>query len=118
MLDPKDILSIFSTLLQVNAAFLGVVVTLVALVPALVEMVRSRYPNFLSSEVTRRRLNRGLASLSITIWLFGSATFLSIVGLLTLYTVLVDLVLLISSLVIGIILWASSDLAAVARSVI
>jgi len=62
-----DIATLLATLVELNAGLLAITVTLVALVPALIEIARVKSPSFLSGEITRRHLSRGLNNLKRTI---------------------------------------------------
>lgn len=76
-----DFSSILSSLIGINVALLGVIVTLITIVPALMGLAQSKDSSYLSSEVTRRQLKRGISDLSKSIWLFGLNTILSIIAL-------------------------------------
>ena len=113
-----DIFAAFSGLLELNAALLGVTVTLVALVPTLVELIRLKYPSFFSSEVARRRLNKGLVELGRSIWLFGATTLLSIIGLVVWqHIMLLIVVTILSMLGIALIVKVGYFIASITTSV-
>jgi hypothetical protein len=98
-------------LAQISAGFLAVAVTVVALVPTLVEITHTRSATFLSQEDARDRLYAGLSILSHTIWLFGLVTFGSILLMYwpCIYLVIADLLLFLVSLVL--LIYASYDMA-------
>ena len=107
-----------SSLIQLNGGLLAVVVTLVALIPTLVEVVRAKTPSFFAGEVTRGRLRNSLTFLAWTIWTFGIATFISIFLLIhySFWAFLIVLALTAVSLIILIV--ASYIIAKIALSII
>src|SRR6266567_2631166 len=113
-----NIATTLSVLAQINAGLLAVTVTLVAIIPTLVEIVRIKSSSFLSGEVARRRLVRGMVFLSYTLGLFGLATLLSIAGIIWPYFVLLIIVSILFLLGLAILLVASYIIASTARSVI
>jgi hypothetical protein len=113
-----NISTIFSVLAQINASLLAVTVTLVVIIPTLVEIVRIKSSSFLSGETGRRRLVRGMAYLSYTMGLFGLATLLSIAGLIWTCFVLLIIVSVLFLFGLAILLVASYIIASTARSVI
>lgn len=77
-----DLITLFSVLAQLSAGLLGFVITLVTLVPTLLQLVQERQTDFLSIELARRDLLKALDPLRWTIWGFGTATLIAILGLL------------------------------------
>jgi len=76
-----DLPSILGTIAQVSAGLLAVTVTLVAVVPALVEIVRAREPQYFRSIAANSKLKRSLRALSYTIGLFGAGTLLALIDM-------------------------------------
>ena len=70
---PAEILSRMDVLADLSAALLGVSVTLVALIPAFVEVARTKVPDFLTGQQKQQSLRRALRLLMHTIWIFGAA---------------------------------------------
>src|SRR5262249_20001936 len=77
-----DLATFSSIIALVSASLLAVVLTLVALIPSLFELARTRISSFLSGEETEERLRNGLRWLSYTIWVFAVATVGGLVGML------------------------------------
>ena len=113
-----DTNAFLSSLIQLNGGLLAVVVTLVALIPTLVEVVRAKTPSFFAGEITRTQLKNSLTLLGLTIWTFGIATLVSIFLLVwfNFWFFLVALVLTVVSLIILVV--ASYLIAKIALSVI
>jgi len=105
-----------STLAQLSAALLAVVLTLVALIPTLVELVRARGLGFLSNAEVEDKLRNGLAWLGYTIWLFVIATIGGMVGVCHRSRLLAELTS--GTFVVGILVTASASyrIAALTRS--
>ena len=113
-----DLTTGMSTLAEVNAGLLAIAVTLVALIPTLIEIVRIKEPNFLIEDAARRRLKNGLSSLTHTIWLFGIATILSLVGIIYQPLFLLIIIVLISISSLLLLLRAGIQIASLARTLI
>jgi hypothetical protein len=73
-------LALLQAILGGSVTLAAISVTLVALVPVLLEIARVRIPDFLTGEEARRKLRLGLRLLGITVWIFGIATILSTVA--------------------------------------
>jgi hypothetical protein len=64
-----------STLAQMAIAILSVSVTVIAVIPALVELVRTRSPGFMAGALERQRLWQAVAVLQIATGLSSGAVF-------------------------------------------
>src|SRR5689334_13208236 len=62
------------TVAQVDAGLLAAAITLVAIVPALLEIARGQHPGFLQERAAKRSLQRSLRQLRIAVVAFGGAT--------------------------------------------
>lgn len=113
-----DITTGIITLAQLDAGLLAISVTLVALVPTLVEIVRIKSPNFLLGEVARRRMTDGLSNLRQTIWLFGISTFLSVTDFIWGSYVLFMVIIIISLISLVLLIRAGVLIATIARTLI
>lgn len=60
-------------IVDLSINLLGVSLTLIALIPVLVELVRGRAPDFMSKFEEENALDRTLLALSVTVLLFSSA---------------------------------------------
>jgi hypothetical protein len=92
---------------QLNGGLLGVVVTLIAVVPTFVEIARSRSPDFLSEKEAQRDLSNALHLLKYDILLFGSGLFLSIGGFFNNQKFLLISIVIITSIGIALLIAAS-----------
>lgn len=110
--------NVFGSLIELNAGLLAVSVTVVALVPTLVELVRLKYPSFLSAEVARIRLIKALKAISRTIWMFGIAALLSLIGLMFKLQAMGVLATLLATVGIFILIKASLNVAKISISII
>ncbi len=114
----SDMVSINTNLIQVNVSFLGVVITVIALIPTLLELIRIKSPSFMSSETARHKLNGRILALGKTVWVFGSATFMSLIGLIYPNCILVAIDFVLTVIGVLIITKVSYDVSMIARSVI
>lgn len=93
------------SLLSLNAGLLAVAVTVLTFVPALLELVSTQPGNYFSSVASRRQLASSFELMRLTLWGFGTAVCLSILGLfisqltLTVILVAISLVTLVTLLV-------------------
>jgi polyferredoxin len=69
--------NLIGLVLSASISLMGVSVTLVALVPVLIEIARGRSPNFFAGEEAKNNLVNYLNKLCITIVIFGFATLVS-----------------------------------------
>ena len=74
--------SFFQAMLGVTASLMAISITLVALVPALIEIARASSPDYFSGEQSSKRIRSGLSRLRYTIWIYGGAMMLSAIELL------------------------------------
>jgi len=112
----QEITNFLSVLADLSTALLALVVTIVALFPTLIELVRERQPNFLSVEIARRSLRGNLRQLSWTIWGFGMCTLLSMLGLAWANIYLAAITFGLFSLCLLLVIWSSFRIAKVYRS--
>ena len=106
------------TMAQVSAGLFALALTLVALVPTLVEIARVKSASYLSGDSARRRLKRALNRIGHTIWIYGVITVLCLVG--TVVGGIYFLPLVSVLFIIGIVILIHSGLviAKITRSVI
>ena len=64
-------ISALGTVIDLSANLLGVSLTLVALIPTLVELVRTRAPDFISRMERENALNRVMIALASTVVMFS-----------------------------------------------
>lgn len=113
-----DITAILTVLASLNGGLLAVAVTLVALIPTLVEIARVKSPTFLSGEAARRHLKSGLIQLRFTILFSGVATLLSVVGLIWQNNFLLAAVLLLFAIGLVFVTRAGYIISSIAITVI
>jgi len=77
-MNTSQISALLQVVLESSLGLMGVSVTLIALVPVLVEIAQSRSSDFFSGEDAKDELKRYLTRLSGSIVLFGLSSFLAI----------------------------------------
>lgn len=115
-----QVASLLWTMAQVSAGLFALALTLVALVPTLVEIARVKSASYLSGDIARRRLKRALRWVGYAIWIYGVVTLLCLVGSaiggVGIYALLAASVLFIVG--IAILVHSGHVIAQVTRSVI
>jgi hypothetical protein len=76
-----ELLERISLLVNLSAGLLGVSVTLVALIPTLVELARLKAPDFISKARKEIGMRQIMMSLSATVVAFGLSLVLSLIGI-------------------------------------
>jgi Ca2+/Na+ antiporter len=117
-LSPADLGSTSTALAGANTALFAVVLTLVALIPTLFELARSRATSYVAGEETARRLRGDLAWLSYTIWAFAAMTAVSLFGILKPWFWLVAIVIVVFCGTLVVVAAASFRIAAITRQLV
>jgi len=102
MLGGAQLGDLFNLLAQLEGALLAVGITLLALVPTLIEMARTRSPGFLSERSARRRVRNSMILLNIATWILGAALVFSVSGLLFPCAILAIVTMVVSA--VGLVL--------------
>lgn len=74
---PVQLSNIIGLVLSASVSLIGVSVTLVALIPVLIEVARSRSPNFFAGEQAKAQLKNYLSRLRAAIGFFGISIIIS-----------------------------------------
>lgn len=88
--------AMMGVLVSTNATLLGVVITIVALVPTLVEIARNRRVSFLSAENARSTLYDSLRAMSRSIWFFCAGILFSLINIIFFSPILTAFSMLVS----------------------